>query len=86
MSNCKTVGQNQKVGRERVKSKEFACYLDWCVWGSWWVGEELPRAEGALRQHEEGEVGAKICGIHFCPIFLGSTTLPSLLLGSLQKF
>lgn len=73
MSNCKSLGQNPKEswwgerkrerGRERENPGEFADYFDWCVVGSWWVEEELPRAEGALRQHEEGEVGAKLCEV-----------------------
>lgn len=42
MSNCKTVVQTKKWG-EIEKPKEFADYLDLCVVGSWWVGEELKR-------------------------------------------
>lgn len=97
MSNCKSVGQNQREsvwggggrererrrerekGRETCEEKEFTDYFDWCVVGSWWLEEELPKAEGALRQHEEGKIVKCFCS------FLGCTMVPSLLLGSLQN-
>lgn len=52
--------------------------------GSWWVVEELPKAEDAQRQHEGGEVGGNFVK-SILALFLVGAVVQSLLHLSLQK-